>query len=158
MGQGYNRWTGFERNPVLDIVGCGPYNHAFRRAGRGFLDNFTDEERALSRRFAAAIVDRRMAMPAVLFLEGMRPMNFVGSQFLHFFNPMLGVVFNYRDLEALALFLEKRQSLEMVVKDIEELEKAREEREAEEKRERKLERQRARGGEPRRGLRRLWPF
>ena len=147
---------------MLDIVRGRPYNRAFRRACRGFLNKFTDEERALSRKFARAVVDRRMAMPAVLFLEGMRPMNYVGSQFLHFFNPMLGVVFSYRDLEAFALFLEKRESLEIVIQDIEALEKEREEKESAEKKQRRELKKAARvaadASGTKRGLRRLWPF
>ncbi len=109
------------------------------------MDKFSEEEIALARRYAAAIVDRRMAMPATLFLEGVRPLNFIGSQFLHFFNPLLGAVFNYRELEAFALFLEKRESIDLVLREIETLEEARLDREREERRRR-------------RKSRRWWPF
>jgi hypothetical protein len=118
------------------------------------LETFSDEERALVRRFAAAIVDRRMALPATLFLESMRPMNFVGSQALHFFNPVLSVVFSFKDLEKFALFLEKRESLELVVNEIESLEEVRHEKEREERRLRKEERRRRR---QQRGAGRWWP-
>ena len=96
------------------------------------------------RRFATAIVQRRMALPAVLFLESMRPMNFVGSQALHFFNPVLGTVFNFKELEQLAMFLEKRESIPALVADIELLEDERERAQALE-----------RAARPRR---RFWPF
>ena len=90
------------------------------------METFSDEERTLVQRFATAIVQRRMAMPAVLFLESMQPMNFLGAQALHFFNPVLGAVFNFRELERLALLLEKRESIPFLVAEIERLDEERE--------------------------------
>src|SRR5262245_20380354 len=86
---------------------------------------FTDDERALVARFAKAVVDRRMAMPAVLFLESMSPLNFVGASALHFFNPVLSVVFSFQEIERIALFLEKRESVAALVTAIEALEEER---------------------------------
>lgn len=119
------------------------------------MEKITDEERALVRRVAAAIVDRRMAMPAILFLEGMRPMNFIGSQALHFFNPVLGTIFSFREMERLAILLEKRQSIPELIGQIEQLDEERDGREREErkrlKEQRRLERQTG-------GRSRWWPF
>jgi hypothetical protein len=52
-----------------------------------------------------------MESPAVLFLESMGPMNFLGSQALHFFTPLLDVVFPQRDIERIAQLLERRDTL-----------------------------------------------
>ena len=52
-----------------------------------------------------------MATPAILFLESVGPMNFLGSQALHFFTPILEVVFAQRDVERVALLLERRDTL-----------------------------------------------
>jgi hypothetical protein len=38
-------------------------------------------------------------------------MNFLGSQALHFFTPILEVVFPQRDIERVALLLERRDTL-----------------------------------------------
>jgi hypothetical protein len=38
-------------------------------------------------------------------------MNFLGSQALHFFTPILEVVFSQRDVERVALLLERRDTL-----------------------------------------------
>ncbi|TAL12303.1 MAG: hypothetical protein EPO02_02050 [Nitrospirae bacterium] len=69
------------------------------------------EDIALLERVAAAVVEREMAVPAVMFLESVGPMNFLGSQALHFFTPILEVVFPQRDIERVALLLERRDTL-----------------------------------------------
>ena len=69
------------------------------------------EDIALLERVAAAVVAREMAVPAVVFLESVGPMNFLGSQALHFFTPILEVVLPQRDIERVALLLERRDTL-----------------------------------------------
>jgi hypothetical protein len=69
------------------------------------------EDVALLERVAVAVVERRMAVPTVVFLESVGPMNFLGSQALHFFTPILEVVFPQRDIERVALLLERRDTL-----------------------------------------------
>jgi hypothetical protein len=69
------------------------------------------EDMALLERVADAVVRRGMESPAVLFLESMGPMNFLGSQALHFFTPLLDVVFPQRDIERVAQLLERRDTL-----------------------------------------------
>jgi hypothetical protein len=69
------------------------------------------EDMALLERVAATVVERGMATPAILFLESVGPMNFLGSQALHFFAPILEVVFPQRDVERVAHLLERRDTL-----------------------------------------------
>jgi hypothetical protein len=69
------------------------------------------EDVALLERVADAVIRRRMSAPTLLFLESMGPMNFLGSQALHFFTPLLDVVFPQRDIERVALLLERRDTL-----------------------------------------------
>jgi len=71
----------------------------------------TSADIALLERAADAIVRRGMATPAVLFLESVGPMNFLGSQALHFLTPILDVVFPQRDVERVAYLLERRDTL-----------------------------------------------
>ena len=66
---------------------------------------------ALLERTADVIVRRDMATPAVLFLESLGPMSFLGSQALHFLTPILHVVFPERDVQRVALLLERRDVL-----------------------------------------------
>ena len=69
------------------------------------------EDLALLERVAATVAERGMATPAILFLESVGPMNFLGSQALHFFTPLLEVVFPQRDVEHVAHLLERRDTL-----------------------------------------------
>ena len=60
-----------------------------------------------------------MAVPAVLFLESLGPVNFLGSQAVHFFTPLLEVVFPVRDVQRVALLLERRETLSRLAQLIE---------------------------------------
>ena len=71
----------------------------------------TPADLALLEGAADVIVKRGMATPAVLFLESVGPMNFLGSQALHFLMPILHVVFPQRDVERVAVLLERRDTL-----------------------------------------------
>jgi len=77
----------------------------------GSADPLTPADIALLERVADAVVHRGMATPAVLFLESVGPMNFLGSQALHFLTPILDVVFPQRDVERVAYLLERRDTL-----------------------------------------------
>lgn len=69
------------------------------------------EDLALLERIADAIVTRRMAAPAMLFLESIGPMNFLGSQALHFLAPIVECVLTHTELAQIARLLEQRNSL-----------------------------------------------
>lgn len=84
--------------------------HAF--ALRSEQPGLTTDDLALLERMADAIVTRRMAAPATLFLESMGPMNFLGSQALHFMAPLVECVFNNSELTQIACLLERRDSLQ----------------------------------------------
>jgi hypothetical protein len=77
--------------------------------------DLTPEELALLEKVAAGIVNRGMADPAVLFLESLGPLNFLGSQVLHGLAPFLELVCDARELERLALILERRESLDRLI-------------------------------------------
>lgn len=83
--------------------------HAF--AVRPEPQGFTMEDLALLERVADAIVARRMAAPATLFLDSMGPMNFLGSQALHFLAPIVECVLTHTELAQIARLLEQRDSL-----------------------------------------------
>ncbi len=91
--------------------------HAFAVEPAG--EPLSAEDVALLQRVAAAVVEREMAVPAVMFLESVGPMNFLGSQALHFFMPILEVVFPQRDVERVALLLERRDTLSRLASLIE---------------------------------------
>ena len=85
----------------------------------------TDAERAVAARLCREIVRRRMATPALMFLEMCRPLNYLGSQAMHFFAPGVWAVARQRTYEQyklFAAFLERRGSMDYLERRIEELE------------------------------------
>lgn len=77
------------------------------------------EDLQLMERVADAIVKRGMAVPATVFLESMGPMNFLGSQALHFLTPIIDCAFNAKDVEQVARLLERRDTISRLIDLIE---------------------------------------
>ncbi len=94
------------------------FRHAF--AVRPEQQDFTTADLALLDRVAQAIVTRGIATPATLFLESMGPMNFLGSQALHFLSPIIECVLSGTELAQIARLLERRDSIARLIALIEE--------------------------------------
>jgi len=75
----------------------------------------SSDEVQLMGRMADAIVRRGMAAPATVFLESMGPMNFLGSQALHFFLPIIECAIDAKEVEQVARLLERRDSLSRLI-------------------------------------------
>ena len=82
----------------------------------------TPEDEELLDRIAAATVRWGMTVPAIFLLESSKPLNFIGSQFLHFLSPIVHTIFNARELDRFALLLERRETLEILIRRIEDAE------------------------------------
>jgi hypothetical protein len=93
------------------------FRHAF--ATQPGSPAFSKEDEDLMGRVADAIVTRDMAAPATVFLESMGPMNFLGSQALHFFTPIIECAFSAKDVEHVARLLERRDSIPRLIALIE---------------------------------------
>ncbi|MGE0468118.1 MAG: hypothetical protein AB7L09_03545 [Nitrospira sp.] len=77
------------------------------------------EDVQLLERIAETIVKRGMAAPATMFLESMGPMNFLGSQALHFMTPIIDCAFNVKEVEQVARLLERRDTVTRLIAVIE---------------------------------------
>jgi hypothetical protein len=77
------------------------------------------EDVALMERIADVLVRRGMAAPATVFLESMGPMNFLGSQALHFLAPIIDCAFEAKEVEQVARLLERRETSARLVAIIE---------------------------------------
>lgn len=77
------------------------------------------EEDAVLEKVAHKVVERRMAVPAIVFLESVKPLNFIGSQALVFFEPIVQTLFNFKDYDTFRQALEKRESIEILLLKIE---------------------------------------
>ena len=95
--------------------------HAFAIDPEGASEP-TEEQARIVDRLCREIARRRLTAPALLYLEISRPLNYVGSQFLHFIRPILAVMLDTRSLEHFASFLEKRGSVDTLVARLEDAE------------------------------------
>ncbi len=93
-------------------------NHAFAIDPAGASEP-TEEQARIIYRLCREIARRRLTAPALLYLEISRPLNYVGSQFLHFIRPILAVMLDTSSLERFASFLEKRGSVDTLVARLE---------------------------------------
>jgi len=80
------------------------------------------EQRAAVEAVCREIVRRHLTTPALLFLEMSRPLNYIGSQTMHFFQPMVSVLTDSAGPKHFAEFLEQRGSIEYICRRIEDLE------------------------------------
>jgi len=89
------------------------FRHAFALTPSGAP--YSAEDDALLRKIARLIVKRGMAAPALLFLESVGPLSFLGGQVMHGLKPFLDLVCDPRDLDRLATLLERRDSIDRLV-------------------------------------------
>ena len=94
--------------------------HAFAIEPDGPVEP-TEVQRAIIDHLCRQIVARGLTTPALVFLESVRPLNYISSQTLHFFAPVLSVVADAQACRELADFLERRGSVDYLCRRIEEL-------------------------------------
>ncbi|MFO7896915.1 MAG: hypothetical protein R6U84_08285 [Candidatus Cloacimonadales bacterium] len=67
------------------------------------------------------IVEKRMAAPAIMTIESLRPLHNIGSQLMHFLAPFAEVFVDSREYQEFAALLEHDKYISMLVKRIDEL-------------------------------------
>ena len=60
-----------------------------------------------------------MTVAAIMFLESIKPANFIMSQVLVFFEPIIQSVFSIKDYDTFRSALEKRETIEILIQKIE---------------------------------------
>jgi uncharacterized membrane protein len=74
----------------------------------------------LARRIAHKIVERDLAVPAIIFLESIKPVSFLGSQMLVFANPVISLLVQSGDYYRFVRMIEDRENVEKLTVAIEE--------------------------------------
>lgn len=77
------------------------------------------EEDAVMEKLAAKVVEWKMAVPAILFLESVKPLNYIGSQAMVFFEPIVQSIFTFKDYTNLRMAMERRENVENLLQKIE---------------------------------------
>ena len=92
------------------------FRHAFAIPAE---EPLTEQERELLSGLARKVVERNLTAPAIMVLEGARPLNYVGAHVLLFFKPVISLVFPPERCDQVAALLEKRCSLEVLARMVE---------------------------------------
>jgi hypothetical protein len=77
------------------------------------------EDRALLDRLALRVVEMRLEVPAILALEGGRPLSLVAGQTMLFFEPLIQSLFRFDDTRRYAALVERREALDYLLTAIE---------------------------------------
>jgi hypothetical protein len=78
------------------------------------------EEIQLLDKLADGLTKRRLTAPALFFLESMKPFNFVASQAMIFFRPVIDTIFpNPVTYDRVRKILERRGSIELLLRRLE---------------------------------------
>jgi hypothetical protein len=73
------------------------------------------EDLALLERVAARVVELHLEVPAILTLESVRPLSFVASQAMIFFQPLVQALLRFSDYQRFAALAERRDALEALI-------------------------------------------
>lgn len=84
----------------------------------------TEQQVRIVAKMADWVVRRRLSVPAVMLLESVTPLNYIGSQVLVFFYPFVTVFLNAQDYRAFQEMLEYRESIRYMIEAIEQREEA----------------------------------
>jgi hypothetical protein len=107
-------------------------------------DVLSPEEQELLRSIAQWVVNRRFTVMAIMTLESSKPVSWIGSQTLVFFEPFFTSIFTKQSIvKNYNLFqhmMERRENVERLLQKIEELDAIQLEQEREQKRKLKAER------------------
>ncbi len=87
---------------------------------RELATELSEEELALFDRIAKEIAERQLTVPALMLLEGFKPLNWIGSQFMLFLEPITVYIFNLKQTQTLRRALQKREAMEELARRIEE--------------------------------------
>lgn len=77
------------------------------------------EDRALLERVAARVVELHMEVPAILTLEGGRPLSLLAGQTMVFFEPFVLALLRLPDYRRFARLIERRDAIEALIRMIE---------------------------------------
>ncbi len=97
----------------------------------------SDPDTTLLRSIAGRVTRMGLAVPAVFFLESVKPLSFIGSQALVFFEPFVKAFLDLKSYDRFAQLMEDRTNIEKLITIIEEQEAERARKEKKEKAERR---------------------
>ena len=92
--------------------------HAFALSSKNEPDP-SEEQKMVVEKVCKEISRRHLTSPALIFLESFRPLNYIGSQVMHFFHPFISAITNAKSYRIFSEFLELRSSIDYLYNRIE---------------------------------------
>ncbi len=93
--------------------------YAFRVKPR---EPLSEEDLELIRKVAGKIHEKGIATPAILALESVRPLNFLGSQVMVAIEPVVKMVISIPEYNRFSAIMERRDGFELLIENLEKLE------------------------------------
>ena len=81
------------------------------------------DDKVFLTRMAEEVIARRLTTPSIFFLEMMKPLNFVSSQAMIFFGPIISAFVKTDGYYKAAEIFENHNSVEFLIQEIEKLDK-----------------------------------
>jgi hypothetical protein len=79
----------------------------------------TERQEELLEKVAHRVVDMRVSAMAIFLLESTKPLSFLGSQAMVFFEPIIQPIFNFKDYKTVTEMIENRDNVEHLIRRIE---------------------------------------
>ncbi|MCK4426923.1 MAG: hypothetical protein KAW16_00410 [candidate division Zixibacteria bacterium] len=84
-------------------------------------EELTPRQEEILTKIAQKVVEWKMSVPAILFLESVKPLNYIGSQMMAFFEPFVQTIFSWKDYDEFRRMMEERGTIEKLLQKIEQL-------------------------------------
>jgi hypothetical protein len=79
----------------------------------------TEDQLEIIEKNAKYIVSKGMGTVAILFIDSMAPLSFVGSQLLHIANPVLTLIPYFKDFDKIAEMMEDKENVDYFLTRVE---------------------------------------
>jgi hypothetical protein len=79
----------------------------------------TPEQEEVLDKVAKKVVQKRMTVPAIVFIESVKPLNFIGAQVMVFFEPIVQSLFEFKSYNIFREAIENRDNVELLMQKIE---------------------------------------
>jgi hypothetical protein len=95
------------------------FKDAFALHPEGEKPKLSEKQSELLDKLAQKVVSYRMTVPAIMFLETAKPLSYIGSQTMVFFEPMVKAVFNIAEYDEIRIMMEDRRNVDELLVRIE---------------------------------------
>jgi hypothetical protein len=103
-------------------------------------DDGEEDYSELIGKIADAVVVRQLTVPAIVFLESVKPLAFLGNQLMIFLNPMVSLIVASEDYYRFVRMIENRDNVEKLIETIEDTNARRQQAQRERREQRRRER------------------